>query len=202
MTQLTDAKRDAILEAASRMFLAEGYSAVSMDAIAVAAPVSKPTLYNYFPGKQALFSAVVERDCERLALAVDSAVTDDGDLRSDLQTIARAYVDIVYEPRCLALYRVIIAELKHFPDLGKLTYESGAIPIIAAISRYLRGAGSRAGVRFPHVERSTRLLISMLTGDEFHRCLLGLSPTLSARQRALLVSRVVDNFLKAHGNDA
>ena len=198
MTQLTDAKRDAILEAASQRFLADGYSAVSMDAIALAAPVSKPTLYNYFPGKQALFSAVVERDCALIATAVDTAVTDAGDLRSDLETIARAYVDIVYAPRCLALYRVIIAELKNFPELGKLTYESGAIPIIAAISRYLRGVEQKSGQRFPHVERSTRLLIGMLTGDEFHRCLLGLTSTLSARERTQLVKRVVDSFLKAH----
>lgn len=198
MTQLSDAKRDAILEAASRMFLADGYSAVSMDAIALAAPVSKPTLYNYFPGKQALFSAVVERDCARIALAVDSAVADRGDVRADLETIARAYVDIVYAPECVALYRVIIGELQHFPELGKLTYDSGAIPIIDAISRYLRGVGADGEVRFPQVAESTRLFIGMLTGDEFHRCLLGLIPTLAPRERSRLVKRAVDCFLRAH----
>ncbi len=202
MTQLSDAKRDAILEAASRMFLAEGYSAVSMDAIAVAAPVSKPTLYNYFPGKQALFSAVVERDCARLASAVDTAVADEGDLHADLETIARAYVDIVYAPQCLALYRVIIAELKHFPELGRLTYDSGAIPIIDGITRYLRGVADKSEVRFPRAEESTRLLIGMLTGDEFHRCLLGVADTLTSRERGRLVKRVVERFLRAHRDEA
>lgn len=202
MTQLSDAKRDAIVEAASRMFLAEGYSAVSMDAIALAAPVSKPTLYNYFPGKQALFLAVVERDCARLAAAVDSAVADEGELRTDLEAIARAYVDIVYAPECLALYRVIIAELRHFPELGRLTYDSGAIPIIDAISRYLRGVGSKGDVRFTKVKESTLLLIGLLTGDEFHRCLLGLTTTLSTRERGQLVKRAVECFLNAHrGHD-
>ncbi len=198
MTQLSDTKRDAILAAATHMFLTQGYSTVSMDAIALAAPVSKPTLYNYFPGKPALFSAVIERDCARLAAAVDTAVADDGDLRSDLQTIARAYVDIAYAPECLALYRVIIAELKNFPELGRLTYDSGAIPIIASISRYLRGVGRKAGVRFPRVEESTRMLIGMLTGDEFHRCLLGLAPTLTSRERGRLVKRAVELFVRAH----
>jgi TetR/AcrR family transcriptional repressor of mexJK operon len=202
MTQLSDAKRDAILEAATRMFLAEGYSAVSMDAIALAAPVSKPTLYNYFPGKQALFSAVVERDCARLAAAVDAAVADKGDLEADLETIARAYVDIVYAPECLALYRLIIAELRNFPELGKLTYDSGAIPIIAGITRYLRGVSRESEVRFPRAAESTRMLIGMLTGDEFHRCLLGLSGTLSSRERSRLVKRVVERFVRAHRDDA
>jgi TetR/AcrR family transcriptional regulator, mexJK operon transcriptional repressor len=198
MTQLSDTKRDAILDAATRMFLAQGYSAVSMDAIALAAPVSKPTLYNYFPGKPALFAAVVASVCTRMTAAVDTALKDDGDLRSDLRIIARAYVDIVYSPECLALYRVIIAELKNFPELGQLAYDSGAIPIIAGITRYLRGVGSNIGVGFPRAEQSTSMLLGMLTGDEYHRCLLGLSPTLVPQARARLVTRMVDSFLRAH----
>ncbi len=201
MTQLSDAKRDAILAAATRSFLAEGYSAVSMDAIALAAPVSKPTLYNYFPGKSALFAAVVAHVCQRMTAAVDAALRDDGDLRSDLCAIARAYVDIVFAPDCLALYRVIIAELKNFPELGQLAYDSGAIPIIAGIARYLRGVAPSAGVRFPRAEQSASMLIGMLSGDEYHRCLLGLSPTLAPRARTRLVAAMVDSFLRAHRSD-
>ena len=198
MTQLSDAKRAAILAAGARMFLAEGYSAVSMDAIAEAAPVSKPTLYNYFPGKPALFAAVVGSVCARMSAAVETAARDEGDVRSDLEVIARAYVDIAYSPDCLALYRVIIAELKNFPELGKLAYDSGAIPIINGISRYLRGVDASAGVSFPRVAESTRVLMGLLTGDEYHRCLLGLTPTLTARERGRLVKRMVDRFLCAH----
>ena len=201
MTQLSDAKRAAILAAGTRMFLAAGYSAVSMDAIADAAPVSKPTLYNYFPGKQALFAAVVSDVCARMSAAVEMAERDAGDVRSDLEVIARAYVDIVYSPDCLALYRVIIAELKNFPELGRLAYASGAIPIIKAISRYLRGVDASAGVRFPRVDEAARVLMGLLSGDDFHRCLMGLSPTLTPRERGRLVKRVVDRFLRAHRND-
>ena len=201
MTQLSDAKRDAILAAASRMFLSQGYSAVSMDAIAEATPVSKPTLYNYFPGKPALFAAVVGQVCERLGAAVEAAVIDDGDVRADLEAIARAYVDVVYAPDCLALYRAIIAELGHFPELGQLAYESGAIPMKHAIVRYLRGVPRASGVRFPRAEESARVLIGLLTGDEFHRCLLGLAPTLTSRERGQLVKRMVARFIAAHRSD-
>ncbi len=202
MAQLSDAKRDAILAAASRIFLAQGYSAVSMDAIAEAAPVSKPTLYNYFPGKPALFAAVVGRVCEHIAATVDTAVTDDGDLEADLEIIARAYVDVIYAPDSLALYRVIIAELANFPELGQLAYESGAIPLKHAIERYLRGVRPAAGVRFPDVKEAARVLIGLLSGDEFHRCLLGLAPTLAPRERGRLVKRMVARFVAAHRSDA
>ncbi len=49
-----------ILDAAQRVFLEKGYSA-SIDEIAELAPASKPTIYSYFPGKEALFAAVVAR---------------------------------------------------------------------------------------------------------------------------------------------
>jgi TetR/AcrR family transcriptional repressor of mexJK operon len=201
MAQLSDAKRDAILEAAARVFLAQGYSAVTMDALAEAVPVSKPTLYNYFPGKPALFAAVVTSVCKRMAAAIELAARDNGDLRHDLELIARAFVDNAYAPESIALYRVLIAEVKHFPELGKLTYESGVIPMLNDVSAYLRSVGKGADVRFPRAEESARLLISMLSGDEFHRCLLDLMPTLSARERGALVRRVVDQFLRAHRAD-
>jgi len=201
MTQLSDIKRDAILTAATRMFLVEGYSAVSMDAIAEAAPVSKPTLYNYFAGKPALFAAVVAHVCAAMGATVTRLAADGGDLRGDLKAIARVCVDVVYAPDSLRLYRMIMAELKNFPELGQLAYDSGALPLLDGIARYLRGAEGRYGVDFPKVEASTRLFISMLMGDEYHRCLLGIKETLSVRERTHLVNRVVDCFLRAHDVD-
>src|SRR5438309_534819 len=55
-----------ILDAAQRVFLQRGYQSASLDEIAEAAPASKPTIYAHFPGKQALFEAVVARLLEGL----------------------------------------------------------------------------------------------------------------------------------------
>ena len=51
--------RTRILEAAQRVFLKRGYQSASIDEIAEVAPASKPTIYAHFPGKEALFAAVV-----------------------------------------------------------------------------------------------------------------------------------------------
>ena len=59
-------KRQAILDAAKRAFIDHGYSGASMEAIAEAAPVSKPTLYTHFKGKQELFAAVIASDSVKL----------------------------------------------------------------------------------------------------------------------------------------
>src|SRR3954451_8660803 len=49
------------LDAAQLGFLKRGYQSASLDEIAEAAPASKPTIYAHFPGKEALFEAVVAR---------------------------------------------------------------------------------------------------------------------------------------------
>jgi TetR/AcrR family transcriptional regulator, mexJK operon transcriptional repressor len=198
MTQLSDAKRDAILDAGTRMFLTRGYTTVSMDAIAEAAPVSKPTLYNYFAGKPALFEAVINRLCERLFRAFDKVEASEGNFSAGLRLIARACVDLVYSDESLQLFRLIIAELSNFPDLGKLAYRCGAEPTIDRIANYLKSADPATGVHFPKVRESARLLISMLMGDDHLRCLVGAKSSLSPRERHALVERVIDIYLRAH----
>src|SRR3546814_2076260 len=56
-------KRAAIIAAATDLFTHSGYGAVSMDAIAAKAGVSKRTVYSHFPGKDVLFAAVMTRHC-------------------------------------------------------------------------------------------------------------------------------------------
>ncbi len=198
MSRLSDAKRDAILEAGARMFLMQSYSAVSMDAIADAAPVSKPTLYNYFEGKPALFAAVISHICAKLVRAIDDSESRTESIETNLRNISRACVDLLYEPGSLSLFRRIIAEQNQFPELGKVAYENCAVPTIKRISRFLRGIDASSGVHFQRVDESARLLLSMLMGDEHMRCLLGIKVTLSPRERSALVNRTVSQFLSAH----
>lgn len=54
----TEAKRDAILEAAAEVFLEAGFEGASMSQIAARAGGSKRTLYGYFPSKEELFVAM------------------------------------------------------------------------------------------------------------------------------------------------
>ena len=53
-------KEQRILAAALRVFSSQGYSGAVLDHIAAEAGVSKPTLYQYFGNKEALFSAVLD----------------------------------------------------------------------------------------------------------------------------------------------
>jgi AcrR family transcriptional regulator len=62
-TRLTpEARRDQILDRAAELVLADGLAAISMEGVARAASVSKGLVYNYFPDRQALFAALLQRE--------------------------------------------------------------------------------------------------------------------------------------------
>ncbi len=202
MNKPNNPKRQAILDAAKRAFIAHGYSGASMEAIAETAPVSKPTLYNHFKGKQDLFAAVIERECEALLSTLNSVPTNVEEPAAGLSAIAGAFIDFLYADEAVQLYRLLIAEQQHFPELGELIYRSGAEPVYRQISFYLEELNARGILNTPDLDASSRLFLDMLKGDQHFRCLLGLQSGLSETARQRLIETVVSFFLKGHGYDS
>jgi AcrR family transcriptional regulator len=77
------ARRAQLREAALEVFVAQGYHAAAMDDIADRAGVSKPVLYQHFPGKLELYLALLDRSCDTIIEACKEALasTDDNKLR-------------------------------------------------------------------------------------------------------------------------
>jgi AcrR family transcriptional regulator len=79
-----------------------------------AAGVSKSTVYAYYPNKEALFTAVIEIECERFLQKVHKIKISGKDIYDKLFKIARTYLDIVLSENGLALYRVVASETPRF----------------------------------------------------------------------------------------
>jgi AcrR family transcriptional regulator len=77
------ARRAQLLESALEVFVAQGYHAAAMDDIAERAGVSKPVLYQHFPGKLDLYLALLDQSCDTIIEASKDALasTDDNKLR-------------------------------------------------------------------------------------------------------------------------
>src|SRR5258708_27284673 len=88
VTTAPSEKAESILAAAQRTFLASGFGAVSMDAIAREAGASKATLYAYFASKEELFGAVVARESERYAQGFSAVELDPADVEASLTPVA------------------------------------------------------------------------------------------------------------------
>jgi TetR/AcrR family transcriptional repressor of mexJK operon len=202
MTTATKSKRQSILEAAKKAFLAHGYSGASMEAIAEAAPVSKPTLYSHFKSKQDLFAAVIAGQCESLLGTLERSPSESKDPATGLKAIAREAVDLIYSSESLKLYRLIIAEQQHFPELGPQVYRSGAEPVLQQLSSYLYELEAAGALTIPDVAVSSRLFLGMLKGDEHFRCMLGVQAGLSDAEKDAMINAAVSLFLKGHGYEA
>src|ERR1700753_3833872 len=81
-------KTEKIVEAASQLFLEQGYGAVSMDQIARDAGVSKATVYAHFESKENLFAAIIQDGCTAYAEGIVPAVAELDDMREALTHIA------------------------------------------------------------------------------------------------------------------
>eukprot|EP01035_Chromulina_nebulosa_P011284 gene11284-15106_t len=118
-------KRRQVLDAAGDLFMAQGYGAVSMEAVARAAGVSKATLYAHFASKDALFASIVAEACERNTLVADNFPTDVEDIEAALVAIGGRVLRFLLQPRTLAIYRVAVAESARFPELGRAFWAAG-----------------------------------------------------------------------------
>ena len=120
-----DARREAILEVAAEVFLAEGYDAASMSTIAAKVGGSKSTLYNYFKSKEEIFQAHIERYCDWQREAMFGLRDDGQDLRTALTNLGRRYLLNVLSERNMRHFRLIVAAAERSPDLGRAFYEAG-----------------------------------------------------------------------------
>lgn len=125
-----------ILDSALKVFAAMGYSGTTMDAVAADAGLTKPTLYTYFPSKEALFAAMMLGKRDRMLNVLDHPSS--GGMVQDLLSFAWDYADIVMRPDLLSLARLIIGEVQRFPEIGRAYQASGPDHLLRGIMRYLQ----------------------------------------------------------------
>lgn len=139
--RVAEQKRSAIVEAATELFLDSGYAGTSLAKVAENAGVSRATLFKQFPTKAALFDVIV---AEAWRGAEDAQEPPTGDLIAGLTAIGRRYVDLLTRPGMAGLFRIVIAELPRFPELGEAHFERGKMPYFESVRRYLE-AENRVG---------------------------------------------------------
>jgi AcrR family transcriptional regulator len=127
-----------ILDAAQRVFLKRGYQSASLDEIAEVAPASKPTIYAHFPGKEALFEAVVGRVLDGLTNFEGFEPTG----RTVQAKLASLGIEVVerFIEETIGVTRATIAEADRFPALSRHVHEAGRDRAAAAVSHVLNDA--------------------------------------------------------------
>ena len=190
-------KAESILFAARQAFLDSGFGAVSMDAIARAAGVSKATVYAHFAGKEELFGAVVGHVCQHRFETFSAGELDPADARASLATLGRRFLDLVLSPEAIAIHRIIVAEVTRSPVLGEVFWHAGPERTLGQIEAFLRRAAA-AGTLAPGDTRlAAEQFVGLMRGERHLRHLLRLEAGAAEPAIGAAVDGAVDTFLRA-----
>lgn len=187
------------MAAALTVFAKNGYACTSMDEIATAAKVSKPTLYTYFGSKDQLFEALMVAQRDDMLQPFEHGSKN---LVQDLHTFAWAYAEVVMKPEFLSLARLVIGEAQRFPTIGKTYQAAGPDRVLKGIMAYLEQRRSQGLLVFHDAELAAQdlwsLILSAPRNEALHR------PDAVPGHRA--IERSINNglavFLRAYSTNA
>jgi AcrR family transcriptional regulator len=138
-TKPPEVRREELMDAAERLFLARGIAATSVDAIVAGADVAKGTFYLHFESKEQLLAALQQRfidnSCADLQAAIDARPVNDwrGRLRAWVAAGVDGYLDRI------ALHEVVFHEFR--PRDRHSTHRNSTVEHLAE----LFSQGNRAG---------------------------------------------------------
>ncbi len=158
-------RREEILEAATRLFAAEGFARTDVQVVADELGVGKGTVYRYFETKEALFLAAVDRAMHQLREHVDTAVDKEADPLDQLAAAVHAYLAFFdAKSECIEL---LILERAAFKDRKKPTYFEHRDANLGRWLDLFRGLVAAGRVREAPVEEFTETISDVLYGTIF-----------------------------------
>lgn len=167
-------KLQAIIDAARRIVLAEGLDQAKMGAIATAAGVSTATLYAYFPSKNDLFRAVVEKVATDVDTLMDTALHKPDD--DPIEQLALAFMQPLNNPDLRAVFRIMAVEGPRFPEVlatfdahTRLKGHRAAVAVfekLAAEGRFAAGVAETAARQLLGMLEHETLVLGIMRGDD------------------------------------
>ena len=115
-----------------------GFAGTSMEKVAIAAGVSKPTVYSYFKDKEALFQALIENLAKKKFNSIYDSGLLDGEPKIVLRNLAAKTLQHFDEDKEFDDFmRVVVGESGRFPELAKLCVRNIFKPILEVVSKYI-----------------------------------------------------------------
>ena len=196
--RLTDRKRAAILEAAVAEFRQSGYELTSMDRIAASAGVSKRTVYNHFPSKEALFAQILQALWERSVEGLDLAYRGDRPLRPQLLELVNQKLRLLNDGNFVDLARVAIAAAIHSPERAQqMVARMGDRE--EGLTVWIRAAVADGRLKTGDPLFASMQLQGLVKGFAFWPQITLSQPPLSAAQQKQVAETAVDMFLSYYG---
>ena len=132
-------RREAILDAARRHFVSNGYHGTGMDDVASTLGLSKPIVYQYFSSKHDLYLAVLEKAGENLEETIGAVLNQPGRNRDIVQASVRAFFEFVADD--MQYYRLLFdSDMLDDVDAAERVEEVTSAVVERTIFRATRGS--------------------------------------------------------------
>lgn len=178
-----------IVEVATRLFIERGFDATSIDAVAEAAGVSKPTLYARYRDKRALFEAVLKVRVQEFLAPLSAAAEMQAlqaiprEAGAVLDELSRTLLARSLNPGAAALTRCIAAQALQFPDLAKLAYEEGWLRGVQTVASLLEVMAAQGRIKIEDAEIAADLFLNLILGRSSKQALYGIEADPEAQER-------------------
>lgn len=192
-------KVEQVLAGAHEVFMAQGYEGANVDAIAKAAGVSKATLYSYFPDKRALFAAVAQAACEEQTRLALSFADEDGTFSEQLYKGCRSFMEFMYSPFGVQMFRTVIAESARFPEFGRQFWETGPGMAHTEMVAMFKVAQAEGHLKIDDFELAAETLTELCKTYIHPRFLLGVIDTVEPEDIDRIAHHAVDVFMARYG---
>ncbi|MHC5596898.1 MAG: TetR/AcrR family transcriptional regulator [Nostoc sp.] len=130
-------KMEQILQGAMQEFLQNGYAGTSMDRVAVAAGVSKATVYSHFQDKEGLFKVLIESLAHQNFNSLFGTEPMEGEPKIVLRQLGTKLLEQMnHDLEHCAFMRVLIGESGRFPELTQICVRAMIKPMLETIAQY------------------------------------------------------------------
>jgi len=199
MAVKTEAKRQAILKEAEKVFQELGFERTSMSEICARVGGSKATIYNYFASKEELFFETIHDSIQAEFDAAFTAIDPAADnIDQSLRNYGENFLAILYSPHFRANRHLAIAESGR-TALGRIVYERGVLGNQKLISEVLGKAMSLGKLRQADPLLAARQLHSLLEAELLDRFLFQVLGEVGPEEIKEVAERGVDAFMAIYG---
>ena len=196
--KLTELKRESIIEAAVEEFTSNGFRATSMDRIAVAAQVSKRTVYNHFESKEVLFQAITQELCDNATQVSDHPYIPGMPVDEQLRSIAEQEMALLTSEAFLNTVKMITAESLSSPELTRENFKTFQKDNIGIV-KWIKKASKDGQLKVNDPAMAGKQFLALLEVFAFWPQLYDIEPIPNKREQKKIINSAIEVFLNTYG---
>jgi AcrR family transcriptional regulator len=188
-----EARPAELLDAALALFVEKGFASTRSEEVARRAGVSKGTLYLYFPSKEELLKAVIQQFlADRIAEGAHEIEQAEGPTPALMENLLVDWWMRTYDSPASGVFKLIIAEVRNFPDIARFYAEHVVEPGEALCARLLRRGIERGEFHAVDIDAAVHSILMPMVLLCVHKHSLG------ACAASKSLDQDPEGFLRAH----